>query len=124
VAPASSFTQTFAGGPELLFHHWKPVTLFLRPSVGIIHETATIKLTDPIETLIVHALAPTGKKTDHVIFYGFGGGIDLNFSKHVILRIQGDFVRDHLFDDLLASSRNTVRLSIGPAFEFGKNIAK
>ena len=124
VAPASSFTQTFAGGPELLFHHWKPVTLFLRPSVGIIHETATIKLTDPIETLIVHALAPTGKKTDHVIFYGFGGGIDLKFSKHVILRIQGDFVRDHLFDDLLASSRNTVRLSIGPAFEFGKNIAK
>jgi len=124
VVPASSLTQTFAGGPELLFHHFKAVTIFVRPSVGVIHETATPKLTDQIEMGIVQALAPTGKKTDHVIFYGAGGGIDLNFSKHVILRIQADFVRDHLFSDLLASSRNTVRLSIGPAFEFGKNIAK
>lgn len=124
VAPANSTTQTFAAGPELLFHHFKPVTLFVRPSVGIIHETATPKLTDPIETAIVHQLAPTGQKTDHVVFYGFGGGADFNVSKHVLLRVQADFVRCHLFNDLLASSRNTVRLSIGPAFEFGKNIAK
>lgn len=122
--PAHSVTQTFAGGPQLLFHHWRKFTLFLRPSVGIIHETATPGLTDPIETAIVKSLAPTGKKTDHVIFYGVGGGVDWNFSKRVLLRMQGDFVRDHLFNDLLANSRNTVRLSIGPAFQFGKNIAK
>ena len=123
IAPASSTTQTFAGGPELLFHHFKAVTIFVRPSVGIIHETATPKMTDPIETAIVKQLAPTGKKTDNVIFYGFGGGVDLNISKHVLLRVQADFVRDHLFSDLIANSRNTVRVSIGPAFEFGKNIA-
>lgn len=124
VAPAHSVTQTFAAGPELLFHHFKAVTIFVRPSVGVIHETATPELTDPIETLVVQQLAPTGKKTDNALFYGAGGGIDLNFSKHVILRVQGDFVRSHLFSDLIGGSRNTVRLSIGPAFEFGKNIAK
>ena len=124
VAPAHSRTQTFAAGPELLTHRWKAFTLFVRPSVGIIHETATPKLTDPVETAVVQQLVPTGHKTDHVVFYGFGGGIDLNFSRHVILRMQGDFVHDHLFSDLLTNGRNTVRLSIGPAFEFGSNIAK
>lgn len=124
VAPASSVTQTFAAGPELLFHHFKTVTIFVRPDAGIIHEAATPKATDPIEAAVVQQLAPSGKKTDHVVFYGAGGGMDWNFSRHMVLRIQGDFVRNHLFSDMLANSRNTVRLSIGPAFQFGKNIAK
>jgi hypothetical protein len=124
IVPASSLTQTFAAGPELLFHHWKPITIFVRPAVGIIHETATPKLTDPVETLVVQQLAPTGKKTGHAIFYGFGGGVDLILSRHVVLRMQGDFVRSHLFSDLMADSRNTVRLSVGPAFEFGQNVPR
>jgi hypothetical protein len=120
--PAGSTTQTFAGGPQFAFRHWKPVTLFVRPSCGIIKETAKPHPGDPIASLIVSQLAPTGEKKDNVIFYGFGGGIDLLFSKHVALRIQGDFVRDHLFNDLLTDARNTVRFSIGPCFNFGKNI--
>ena len=40
------------------------------------------------------------------------------------VRVQADFVRDHLFDNLLKNPRNTVRFSIGPAFNFGPNIAK
>ena len=122
--PASSTTQTFAGGPQVAFRHWKAITLFVRPSAGIIKESATPGLTDPIETQVVHQLAPTGKKSDNVIFYGFGGGIDWNFSRHVALRVQADFVRDHLFSDLLKDSRNTVRISIGPCFNFGPNIIK
>jgi len=31
VVPASSTTQTFAGGPQVSFHHFKPVTIFVRP---------------------------------------------------------------------------------------------
>lgn len=59
-------------------------------------------------------LAPSGKKTDWTKFYGVGGGVDFNLTKHFALRVQADFVRDHLFDDLLKDSRNTVRFSIGP----------
>jgi len=69
-------------------------------------------------------LAPSGQKTDNTVFYGFGGGVDYNFSKHVAVRVQADFVRDHLFNDLLQNARNTVRFSIGPALNFGPNIAK
>ena len=124
VVPASSTTQTFAAGPQVAFRHWKPVTLFLRPSCGIIAETATPHPGDPVSTGIVKQLSPTGSKHDNTIFYGFGGGIDFNVSKHVAIRMQTDLVRDHLFDDLLKDSRGTVRVSIGPAFNFGKNIAE
>jgi hypothetical protein len=33
-----------------------------------------------------------------------------------------DLVHNHLFSDLLREGRNTVRLSIGPAFQFGHNV--
>jgi hypothetical protein len=122
--PASSTTQTFAAGPQLAYRRWKPITLFIRPSCGIIHETAKPNPGDPIATGVVAQLAPSGKKTDNTKFYGFGGGIDFNVSTHVGLRVQADFVRDHLFNDLLQDARNTVRVSIGPCFNFGKNIAE
>ena len=77
---------------------------------------------DPIGKLIVGALAPTGKKTDWTPFYGFGGGADFLFSKHIGVRVQADLVYDYLFNDILQDGRLTTRFSIGPCFNFGKNI--
>ncbi|MCX6624318.1 MAG: hypothetical protein NTY38_25295 [Acidobacteria bacterium] len=122
--PFDSVTQTFAAGPQVAFRHWKQFTIFVRPDLGLIKELATPRPADKISTGIVNQLAPSGSKKDNVIFYGFGGGVDLNISRHFSLRIQADLVRDHLFDDLLKDSRNTIRFSIGPAFNFGKNIAR
>jgi len=123
VVPAHSKTQTFAGGPQFSYRHFSKVTLFVRPSAGAIHEYATPQPGDPIAAAIAAQLAPSGHKSDTVIFYGFGGGVDFNFSRHVGLRVQADFVHDHLFSDLLQNGRNTVRVSVGPCFNFGKNIA-
>ncbi|HLK67647.1 MAG TPA: hypothetical protein VKU19_29635 [Bryobacteraceae bacterium] len=123
---AHSHTQTFAAGPQLAYRHMRKVTLFLRPVfMGVIHESATPNPTptDPIATAIVKELAPSGKKTDNVIFIGFGGGVDLILSKHISWRTQADLVYDHLFNDLLQDGRFTTRFSIGPAFNFGRNIA-
>lgn len=120
----ASTTQTFAAGPQLEFRHFRLVTLFVRPSIGAINESATPHPTDPFTTALVQQLAPSGKKTDWEPFYGFGGGADLNFGRHASLRLQADFVHNSLFTDILKSSRNTVRLSVGPAFHFGKNIAQ
>lgn len=122
--PSDSTTQTFAGGPQLAYRHFSKVTLFVRPSVGAIHEVATPQPGDPIAKIIVAALAPSGKKTDWTAFYGFGGGADFLFSKHVALRVQADLVYDHLFSDVLKDGRLTTRFSIGPCFNFGKNIRK
>lgn len=124
VVPFGSTTQNFAAGPQFNYRHWRLVTLFLRPSVGAVHERATPHSTDPIARSIIAQLAPSGEKQDWTAFYGIGGGFDVNVSKHVALRFQGDFVHDHLFSDLLREGRNTVRVGIGPAFQFGGNAVK
>jgi len=122
---AHSRTQTFAFGPQLAYRHFQHVTLFLRPVfVGAIRETANPQPGDPIVNLAVAALVPSGSKTDTAPFIGFGGGFDVLFGKHFALRTQADLVYDHLFNDILQNGRFTARFSIGPAFNFGKNIAK
>jgi hypothetical protein len=122
--PTHSRTQTFAAGPQFQYRHFSKVTLFLRPSAGAIHEYATPQPADPIATAVAAQLAPAGHKMDTVLFYGFGGGVDFNVSRHVGLRVQADFVHDHLFSDLLTNGRNTVRISVGPCFNFGHNVVR
>lgn len=122
--PFDSTTDTFAAGPQLEIRHFSAATLFVRPSIGAIHEVATLHSVDPISAGIVMQLAPSGKKSDWTPFYGFGGGVDLNVSRHFSVRMQADFVHNHLFSDVLRESRNTVRLSIGPSFHFGRNVAQ
>ena len=127
VVPAHSTTQTFAVGPQLAYRHYEHLTLFLRPVfAGAIHEYATPQAPagDAFAAGVITQLAPTGHKTDTTWFLGFGGGFDILFSKHVALRTQADLVYDHLFNDLLKDGRMTTRFSIGPAFNFGKNIAR
>jgi hypothetical protein len=53
-----------------------------------------------------------------------GGGVEFNATKHVHLRADAEFVHVFLFSDLLANSRNSVRVSLGPTFNFGKNVKK
>lgn len=122
--PFDSTSQEFAAGPQLSYRRWSLVTLFIRPSIGAIHETATPHATDPLAALVVSQLAPSGKKEDWTGFYGVGGGFDLNLTRYFALRFQADFVHDHLFSDLLKEGRNTVRVGIGPAFQFGHNVVK
>jgi hypothetical protein len=122
---AHTRTQTFAVGPQLSYRHFQHVTLFLRPVfAGAILETATPQPSDPIAAILVAQLAPAGSKTDVAPFVGFGGGVDILFGKHFALRTQADLVYAHLFNDIFENGRFTARFSIGPAFNFGKNIAK
>ncbi len=125
VVPSNSVTQTFAAGPQLAYRGMAHATLFLRPVfAGIIHEVATPKPGDAIAAAIVKQLAPDGTKSNNVLFFGFGGGFDILFSKHFAWRTQADLVYDHLFDDLLKDGRFTVRFSVGPCFNFGKNVER
>ena len=124
MVPTHAHTQTFAFGPQLVFRHFSKATLFLRPSLGAIHERATPTKTDPFETVIVGQLAPAGFKADWTGFYGAGGGVDFALSKHLGVRAQMDAVYNHPFDDLLASGRMTYRYSVGPSFHFGRDVGK
>lgn len=120
--PFDSTTYTFTAGPQINFRQLKWVTFFVRPAIGGMHETATLKPTDPVQALLVQQLAPGGKKSDLEPFYGVGGGFDVNASKHVALRVGLDFVHVKLFPDLLASGRNSLRISVGPSLRFGHNV--
>jgi hypothetical protein len=121
--PFDATTQTFSAGPQINIRHWKPVTFFVRPALGALHEHVTLKPGDPLTTAIVAGLVgPSGKKSDTVLFYGFGGGMDLNASKHFGIRLAADFVHTFLFEGLLREGRNSVRMSIGPTFRFGRNV--
>ncbi len=120
--PFTATTQTFSAGPQVNYRHFKSVTLFIRPALGAIHESVTAKPIDPIQTAVVGALVPSRHKNDTTYFYGVGGGFDINASRHVALRVGVDFVHTFLFKDFLAESRNSVRISVGPTFRWGKNV--
>lgn len=121
--PTDSSTQTYAAGPQLSYRRWGFVTLFARPSIGAVHQTATPhpNAADPFAVGVTELLAPSGKKTDWQGFYGFGGGMDWNLTRHIALRTQMDLVYWHLFNDLLDGNW-TVRYSFGPTLRFGDNI--
>jgi hypothetical protein len=72
--------------------------------------------------MVVEQLTPSGDKLDWTGFYGVSGGFDFLPAKHFGLRVQADLVYDHLFNDILKDGRKTVRFSIGPTFNFGKNV--
>jgi len=122
--PFSSVTQTFTVGPEFPYRRFKRITPYIRPSAGIINEVVTAHPTDTLTRLVVSSIAPSGKQEEWTAFYGFGGGVAFNVTKHFSLVVQGDLVHDHLFPDLLKTGRNTVRFSIGPGFQFGHNVTK
>jgi hypothetical protein len=122
--PATSTTHSFAMGPQLAYRHFRKVTLFVRPSFGAIRENAVPKPGDPIAAAVVAGLAPAGHKRDWQGFYGVGYGFDILLSTHFAIRTQGDLVWDHLFNDILKDGRWTTRFSVGPCFNFGRNIVE
>ena len=119
--PFTSTTYTFAVGPQFYFRKWNKVTLFARPGFGGIHESANITFPQPLG-LFFTALGvplPNPHQTDTQLFYGLGGGFDLNVSRAVGIRFAADWVNTHLFSDLLVNRQNYVRFSFGPTFRWG-----
>jgi hypothetical protein len=123
--PIDSRTHTLAVGPQLAYRRLTRATLFLRPVfAGLIREYATPRPGDPIAAGVVAQLTPSGNKSDTTWFLGFGGGFDIILSRNFSIRTQADLVYDHLFQDILKDGRFTTRFSVGPAFNFGRNIAE
>jgi hypothetical protein len=117
--PFSATTDTFAAGPQFEFRKYKWITLFARPGLGALHESASLQVPPALAPLaaLVPGLAPN--LTNTVVFYGVGGGLDYNLSRHVAVRFSADFVHTHLFANLL-EPRNAVRISVGPTWRWGE----
>ncbi|HYL36999.1 MAG TPA: outer membrane beta-barrel protein [Bryobacteraceae bacterium] len=120
--PVNTRTQSFQVGPDFPIRKFESVTFFVRPALGAMQIVATPRPADPIATAIIAQLTPSGKKTDWTYFYGFGGGLEFNVNHHFALRFQADYAHDQMFNDILKEG-NTIRFSVGPAFQWGKNVA-
>jgi hypothetical protein len=137
-APTNLGTETLAIGPQFNLRRVKESTLFLRPGLGLIHEDANTNqasVEQQVTSLCVysHGFCTTAEgmqvlktlsavsnpsMSDSVLFYGVGGGFDVNVTKFMGIRFTTDYVRCHLFPNLLAW-QNNVRFSIGPTWRFG-----
>ena len=124
--PFNINTQTYEAGPQLNYRHFKKVTFFVRPALGVLHANA--KVTSAFlagldgEATGFCAVLIGCSKNDTVPFYGFGGGLSWEITPHFGIRATGDFAHYDFFSALLNGGRNSVRVSIGPKFSFGKNI--
>jgi len=116
-----STTYTFATGPQFYLRKFEKVTFFARPGFGGIHESANFALPPQLAVLLTQlgATVPSAHQTDTTVFFGLGGGFDLNVSRRVGLRFAGDWVNTHLFSNLLTNRQNYVRFSVGPTFRWG-----
>jgi len=121
--PYNATNYTYEAGPQFNYRRLRKFTFFARPALGAIHATFTAKPDNPITTHIVNGLL-NGKmnQSDTVVFYGFGGGITWEATPNFGIRVATDLVHYNFFSNLLNGGRNTVRLTVGTKFSFGKNI--
>ena len=99
------------------------MTLFVRPALGALHANFVAKPNNPITAEIVSGLLNgSTSKSDTVVFYGFGGGLTWEANRRLGIRVASDFVRYNFFSDLLNGGRDSVRVTVGTKFGFGKNI--
>lgn len=119
--PFRSTTYTFAVGPQFYLRKWERVTLFARPGFGGIHESASFTLPPGIGPLLeeLGATPPSPHQKDTELFFGLGGGFDVNFSHRLALRCTSDWVNTHLFSNLLTNRQNYLRVTVGPVFHWG-----
>jgi hypothetical protein len=123
--PYNSTTSTYCAGPQINFRNikrLKRVTLFFQPEIGAIHQAVTADPKTTLDTTLVAALVPGGTRSDTTYFYGIGGGAQYDLCKHFGVRVVADFVHHHLFSGMLADSRNSLRVGVGPSFTFGRNV--
>ncbi len=125
--PYNITTQTYEAGPQFNYRRLKKVTFFVRPALGALHSNVSVSkaflgtLPPTLPPSAFCSIVPCSPH-DTVPFYGFGGGMSFEITPHFGLRVTSDFAHYNFFSSLLNGGRNSVRVSIGPKFSFGKNI--
>ena len=123
--PYNSATYTYEVGPQFNYRKMKKVTLFVRPALGALHANFVAKPNNPyIGQIVSGLLNGSTSQSDTVVFYGFGGGMTWEATPHFGIRVASDFVHYDFFSNLLDGGRNSVRITVGTKFGWGKNILK
>jgi len=123
--PYNSSVYTYEAGPQFNYRGFSKVTFFARPALGALHASIEAKPNNPYLAQLVSGLVGKSmSQSDTVLFYGFGGGMTWEATPHFGIRVAADFVRYNMFSDILNGGRNTVRVTLGTKYSFGRNIMK
>jgi opacity protein-like surface antigen len=133
--PVNLNTSTFAAGTQFQIRKTKWVTPFARPFLGLFHAkaqgdplkiTATTLPPGVTAATLTAVLASIPQATLNqaltqdatVMGYGVGGGVDLNLSKPIGVRVALDYIRTPLF----GARQNNIRFGFGLIYRFGGEI--
>jgi hypothetical protein len=120
--PFNSSTYTYQMGPQFNYRHFKKVTLFVRPALGLLHAKIQTRPSPALTPLVSGLLGGKLSDADTSVFYGLGGGATWEITRNFGLRFTADLARYNFFGQQLNGARNSVRLSVTTKYGFGKNI--
>jgi hypothetical protein len=105
--PFNVNTYTVAVGTKFLLRKSKWVVPFVRPGLGLVHEST-------ITTLPI--IVPPQTKAEYRMFYGAGGGFEIyHVVPHASIIVLSDYLRTRLF----AQDLNSYRISAGLSYLIG-----
>ena len=133
--PVNASSATFAAGTQFQVRKNKWVTPFFRPFLGAFHGRAEGKASQITVTALPAGLPPQTvaaviasipadvlqkslTQSETSLGYGVGGGMDLNVSKPIGIRVAADYIRTGLFD----THQNNVRVAFGLIYRFGGEV--
>jgi hypothetical protein len=126
--PFNSSTFTYQMGPQFNYRHFRKVTLFVRPALGLLHAKIQTKpdptLSPFLVPLVSGLLGGKLSDADTSVFYGFGGGATWEITRNFGLRFTTDLARYNFFGQQLNGARNSLRFSVTTKYGFGKNILR
>jgi hypothetical protein len=122
--PTDTATYTFQMGPQFNYRHFRKVTLFVRPALGLLHAKIQTKPAAALAPLVKGLMSGKLSDADTSVFYGFGGGATWEITRNFGLRATADLARYNFFGQTLNGARNSVRLSVTAKYGFGRNILR
>ncbi len=117
--PVNFNTYTMAVGTKFLWRKNKYVVPFVRPGLGLVHESYLTRQPAAIPFQLIPVAGTTGG--EYRMFYGAGGGLEImNVVPHASIIMLSDYLRTRLFAETL----NSYRISTGLSWHFGSKTVK
>ncbi len=117
--PVNFNTYTVAVGTKFLLRKNKYVVPFVRPGLGLVHESDLTRQPSAFPLQLFPVAGTTGG--EYRAFYGVGGGLEImNVVPHASIIMLSDYMRTRLFGEDL----NSYRISAGLSWHFGSKTVK
>ena len=117
--PFNVNTYTVAVGTKFLLRKNKWVVPFVRPGLGVVHESLLTRQPAAIPFALIPVAGTT--EAEYRMFYGVGGGLEIF---HVVPHASIIMLSDYLHSRLFAENFNSYRISAGLSWHFGSKLVK